>query len=438
LNDQYLARYCTAVLCFAIIGLLSIRSAANLSVLLLLIPAVLRLRADIGLARDAGALQPLAFVALAMCLPLVSVILGELLRGDFAPKPLDAPSRLAFCVPPMFMLWALRVNVARIARICAPIALIVTLTVTLAFPQYTQAWSGRFATRFVDPNSLGAFSAVLCALCLFGLRRRESGERLERLSFWLALVGLGSGLWLILGAGSRGGMVAYCVVLALWLIGFKPRFDLKVVTISAAAAAAILSVNLAVNRAPVALFASAPVEIHKWLTRTDPDTSSGQRLSMWQMSIELIAREPLAGYGDRGIAAQVHDPALVAMATPLARNTLANNGPHNELLAAALRSGVHGAIAVIALFMVPGVVFWRRRNDPDPNVAMACRMGMGLLAAMATGSITIEVFALKYSASGFGLLLAALVAQALSGQGPQPPLGSKSHPDRRASLEPGR
>jgi O-antigen ligase len=421
--DQYLAWYAAAVLCFAIVGLLSIRSAANLSVLLLLVPAVLRVRGDLSRARDLGALQPLGFIAVALCLPLVSVILGELLRGDFSAKPLDAPSRLAFCVLPMLMLWALRVDVARLVRFCAPIALIVTLVVTLGFPQYTQNWGGRFATRFVDPNSLGAFSAMLCALCLFGLRRRGRGrrvndrddrdDRLEGVAFWLGLAGLGAGLWLILGAGSRGGMMAYCVVLLGWLVSVRPRFDPKVVAISTVAAAAILSVNLAVNRAPVALFASAPVEVHKWLTRTDPDTSSGQRLSMWLMSVELIARRPFAGYGDRGLAAQVHDPVIVAMATPLARSTFANNGPHNEVLAAALRSGVHGGIAVLVLFLVPAAAFWRRRNDPDPDVAMACRLGLGLLLAMAAGSITIEVFTLKYAASGFGLLLAALAAQAL-------------------------
>jgi hypothetical protein len=103
------------------------------------------------------------------------------------------------------MLWALRVDVARLVRFSAPIALVVTLLVTLAFPQYAQNWGGRFATRFVDPNSLGAFSAMLCALCLFGLRRRPDDDHIDRAAFWLALVGLGSGLWLILGAGSRGG-----------------------------------------------------------------------------------------------------------------------------------------------------------------------------------------------------------------------------------------
>ena len=411
--DQYLARYAAAVLCFAIVGLLSIRSAANLSVLLLLVPALLRVRGDLCKARELGALQPLGLIAVALCLPLVSVILGQLLRGDFSAKPLDAPSRLAFCVLPMLMLWALRVDVAKLVRFSAPIALIVTLVVTLSSPQYAQNWGGRFANRFVDPNSLGAFSAVLCALCLFGLRRRQSDDCVERTAFWLGLAGLGSGLWLILGAGSRGGMVAYCVVLVCWLVSVRPRFDPKVVAISAVAAAAILSVNLAVNRAPVALFASAPVEVHKWLTRTDSDTSSGQRLSMWLISVELIARRPFAGYGDRGLAAQVDDPVIIEMATPLARSTFASNGPHNEILAAALRSGVHGAIAVLALFMVPAVVFWRRRNAPDPEVARACRLGLGLLLAMAAGSITIEVFTLKYAASGFGLLLAALAAQAL-------------------------
>jgi O-antigen ligase len=134
---------------------------------------------------------------------------------------------------------------------------------------------------------------------------------------------------------------------------------------------------------------------------------------MWLVSVELIARRPFSGYGDRGLAAQMHDPVIVEMTTPLARSTFANNGPHNEILAAALRSGVHGGIAVIVLFTVPAVAFWRRRNDSDPDVAMACRLGLGMLLAMAAGSITIEVFTLKYAASGFGLLVAALAAQAL-------------------------
>jgi len=46
-------------------------------------------------------------------------------------------------------------------------------------------------------------------------------------------------------------------------------------------------------------------EISSWLNKTNIDTSTGLRLSMWQISWILIKQAPFCGYGDLGYQSQL-------------------------------------------------------------------------------------------------------------------------------------
>jgi O-antigen ligase len=91
------------------------------------------------------------------------------------------------------------------------------------------------------------------------------------------------------------------------------------------------------------------------------------------------------------------------------------NGPHNELLANALRSGVLGILSVLGLYLLPLAVFWQGLKESTGFPRLANLMGIAVVVAYMVFGITLEVFNLKFSASFYGFLIAVLAAQGMSG-----------------------
>ncbi|MBI0326465.1 hypothetical protein [Burkholderia plantarii] len=93
-------------------------------------------------------------------------------------------------------------------------------------------------------------------------------------------------------------------------------------------------------------------------------------------------------------------------------------GPHNELLANLLRSGVAGGLAVVMLFAVPLDLFRRARGaGADANARRAADTGIAFMICLMLACVTFEMFTLKYTASFNALVVATLVAQALGAGG---------------------
>jgi O-antigen ligase len=411
---------CLAALLFAAVaGYLSLRGATNVCLMLLALLSLAGLR---GAWRDAGrrgTRRALLLAAAALTAPIVSVAIGQALRGEWIAKAFDAPSRLLLAIPVMLAFHHRRIDAMRILGFAAPLALIELVVQVRLDPHALVAWQGRYATYFVDTDMFGVYTLLLALFALFGLAPAGSGGarpgwmRSSMLPRVLVALGVCAGAYLVMASQTRTAYLLVPVAALLWLGLRRPALDARTaVCVLLALVAGVAAFSGAMDR-----LASIYSDVSTWADASNPDTSGGFRLTMWRIAWTLFLHRPWQGYGDIGFRALLDAPWITSFASERARQTI-HAGPHNELLANLLRSGVAGGLAVAMLFAVPLGLFQRVRvAGADANARRAADTGIAFMICLMLACVTFEMFTLKYTASFNALVIATLVAQALGGGG---------------------
>lgn len=411
-GNRYLDSYLQIVLASSILGYLSIKGWTNISLFLLLLPALLSIKAAWDSWKSPTLVADLRLVILCLALPVLAILISQSLRGVWLLRAYDGPARLLLSIPLFLYFGYKRLDFARLLRLSAPIALLLLVPVVHSHPDLIARWGNRFATPFVDPNAFGTYTLVLAAFCLLSVKPALTAN--PRWQVYLSLVGLTAGLYLVAGSETRGSWLTFPILLLLWLVLNRPHLGAK--ALAGLGSALILGLIFTLWFSPELsdrLFSSFR-ELLAWLDGSDPDTSTGQRLTMWRISWELFQHSPWAGYGDTGFLDYLDKPWIETISTVVARETFAGHGPHNELLANLLRSGVLGGIAALGLLFVPGCLFWRHRN------LESSQLGLALITCLLFSGISIEVLTLKYTNSFYGIVIAGLTAQTLRAQSGTP------------------
>jgi O-antigen ligase len=405
--------YLWFVLASSILGFLSLRGWTNITLFLLLVPALACFRRALAAARAEQTQGALVAVAIAMAMPFLVLLVSQALRQDLIVKAYDGPLRMLIAIPILYYLYYKRVDFARLLGVVAPLALFILVAQVNLDPKALAHWGGRFATYFVDTDMFGVYALVLAAFCLFSIDNviRSSGKFL----LVLQIAGFAAGMYLVVGSNTRASWLALPFVLLLWPLLRTSRLERQ--TSITLASLVIVGLGLAFTLYPGAAerLYSGYQEVAQWFDGSNRNTSAGLRLTMWHMSWELFKHSPWVGYGDLGFRAYLSEPWITAIASPEARGIIFV-GPHNEFLANLLRSGVLGGLSVLCLFFAPLTVFWQQRRHPDSQVAKACHLGLAYLVGLMVCSISFEVFTLKYTASFYGLIIAGLAAQAIHGR----------------------
>lgn len=407
-GNRYLDSYLQIVLASSILGYLSIKGWTNISLFLLLLPGLLSIKAACDSWKSPTLAADLRLVILCLALPLLAILISQSLRGVWLMRAYDGPSRLMLSIPLLFYFGHKRLDFARLLRLCAPLALLLIIPVVHSHPDLIAHWGNRFATPFVDPNAFGTYTLVLAAFCLFSLKPALNAN--PRWQVYLSLVGLTAGLYLVAGSETRGSWLTLPVLLLLWLALNRPYLGAKALAgLGSALTLGLISTLWFSPELSDRLFSSFR-ELWAWLDGSAPDTSTGQRLTMWRISWELFKHSPWAGYGNSDFHNYLDVPWIEAISTSIARETFAGHGPHNELLANLLRSGIPGGIATLGLLVIPGHLFWRHRN------LESSQLGLAFITCLLFCGISIEVLTLKYTNSFYGIVIAGLIAQTLRAQ----------------------
>lgn len=411
---------CLAALLFAAVaGYLSLRGATNVCLMLLALLSLAGLR---GAWRDAGrrgTRRALLLAAAALTAPIVSVAIGQALRGEWVAKAFDAPSRLLLAIPVMLAFHHRRIDAVRILGFAAPLALIELVVQVRLDPHALVAWQGRYATYFVDTDMFGVYTLLLALFALFGLAPTGPGGarpgRMRSSTLPRALVALGvcAGAYLVMASQTRTAYLLVPVAALLWLGLRRPALDAR----TAVCALLALVAGVAAFSGAMDRLASIYSDVSTWADASNPDTSGGFRLTMWRIAWTLFLHRPWQGYGDTGFRALLDAPWITSFASERARQMI-HAGPHNELLANLLRSGVAGGFAVAMLFAVPLGLFRRARiAGADAVARRGADTGIAFMVCLMLACVTFEMFTLKYTASFNALVIATLVAQALGGGG---------------------
>lgn len=350
-----------------------------------------------------------AAIVTCLVLPLIAVILSQLIRADWVWKYLDGPSRLVLAAIAFLWLQRQHVDFLRVFRVTCPLSIFFALFFVWLDPKPTELWLGRFATSIADTNTFGIHIILLGFLSFMMLQL--SSPR----SWWLKglLAGsVGIAAYLSIGSQTRTGWIALPFLGLVWLHAM--RRDLRKMAVTSVAIMAFLGA-VTISYPPVQDRAkSIYEELHDYISGNNPNTSGGARIGIWRIAIELFKHRPLGGYGDYAqFKNYLELPAVRAVANDFAVDTI-RNGPHNEILANALRSGLFGVISVLGLYLVPLFVLWRGQALTSGSAYVANNLGLVTVVAFFVFGVTLEVFNLKFCASFYGFLVAVFAAQGMS------------------------
>ena len=350
-------------------------------------------------------------VIMALASGFLAILVSQLLRQNVIFKPYDGPLRMLLCAPIFLLLVKKKIDFVQIFQYICPLSLLILLVFVQLYPVPMNTWSdNRFGTYFVDPNTIGIYTMLLAFMCLFSIDAVSKDSLALRL---LKYAGVMAGFYLELKSQTRGAWIAEPAMLILWAaLHWQSKSKVALLTSTLISVLAILGFYFLTDFFHDRVN-SIYYEIASWLNKTNTDTSTGIRLSMWQISWVLFKQNSFCGYGDLGYQAQLLMPRIQSAFSREAISTMEHVGPHNEYLATLVRSGIFGLGAVLLQFCVPGRVFIRGLKSSFKAIKGTSAMGLCLVMGMMITSLSLEVLTLKYTSSFYGLMIAALCASVL-------------------------
>jgi O-antigen ligase len=354
--------------------------------------------------------------AAVFCLPILAILISQQIRDDFDLARYDAPSRFVFAIPILLVLIKRCISIRGVLEWVLPLSLILTVAAWHWLPKTNWAVDpNRLTTYFIDPLSFGRLCLELGLLSLLMMGRCAGRSTvycvlLNGLKLTAVVIGLGFSIY----SDSRTGWFALPLVFYFYLVKSLPMRRLYSTLV-----AALLIIVTSVG------FYSLSSHVHDrvqlaWqevmnykMSEVNPDVSVGMRMSFARMGWYYFKLQPLAGWGDKGFAGHVNDPAISSFATQFTREFALTAGFHNEITTNAVRSGIWGLISSLALFLVPLVFFARvvLQGGAGSTVAFLgfCYVLMEFIAGMST-----EVLNLKFTATFYACMLALWVAATLN------------------------
>ncbi len=338
-------------------------------------------------------------IVFALLAIFLSVFIGQAVRGRFILDAYDGPSRLIFALPILIAIYKLKIDFGKILSLTLPLAL---LAIFIYANSGTHNYGDRLTTHYLDPIFWGNFSIIMGLICLASIQETDSvALKLYK------LFGLGLGVTMSILSQSRAGWVAAVVLIMIWPFINRKRLTLnKLILFSlliiATLALLYLTVNSFQSRIDIAIS-----EVINWSNRTQTETSTGIRLTMWKMTAYFFSLSPWVGYGEYSALPALGDTYIQSFADAESIKTIQCCGPHNEIAAQILRSGLLGIIALLANYFLPAYIFARLKAHQSKSMGIILCLGI-FICGFGT-----EMLGLKISYTFYALLLAGLLATSL-------------------------
>ena len=270
------------------------------------------------------------------------------------------------------------------------------------------------ATGAVHPILFGNLSlsmGVMAVAALAGLGRRH---KLFALLVMLAAI---AGMLASILSKSRGGWVAIPPLALLFAWGLSSVLSVRRVLLSLVA----LGVVLVVAYQTPATGLRSRIEqtagnVTRYLESKDVrdgarGTSIGSRFEMWKSAWNMFTENPLlgGGWGEfRDYTRKLIRQGVISPAVGRYYHA------HNEYLSTLAKGGLLGFMALMALFLVPGWIFFQIfKSNSDETSRSIALAGLVLILAFMSFALSEAIFERSRPVLFFGFYLAVLMAQAI-------------------------
>ena len=360
--------------------------------------------------------QPGMTLAVAALLsPILAVAISSALRHSLYWPLFDSPARFCLAIPVLLFAVRTRFDASKLLQFAFPAALLITLAQQHLVAQPMHWGTSRMATYFADPLVFGYVSMTFALVSAVSINLTGKDE-LPVVAFKLA--GAFAGFYLSIESGSRTGWMAIPIVLGVWACQHRSSKKLaQVVGVVAASSliAAVIYLTSSTVHPRVDLIASEMVA-YPW-TGIAPDNAVGSRITFLRMAWDLFFQSPMGGLGDTRFEQFAVPSKIHSYASAKAIYTAFNSGFHNEIVTNAIRSGIFGLAASMALFAVPFAVFIRKLKSDDRTSKANAVIGITFVICMFASSLSTEVLDMKYMASFYALSVALLCGSTLARHG---------------------
>jgi O-antigen ligase len=406
------------ILSLSILLFLIIRGATNIGVILLSLLGLILLIQDLkknklNILSGHFLLLSIGFGAL-----FIASLSAQIGSNQFQISSLDGPLRIFLGLFIFILLLRIKLNLIYLLSLIIPISLFfLFIDLTFFDKAFLNNWGGRYASYFVDPNTLGGQCGILTALNFYFLITQFKKKILLDL---LRLLGVFSGLALTFYAQSRGGWLSFiCIFIFILLIErsiiyklLKER-DLNFFFYTFALLTFCILLYAFNKTQLLARTASIYSEIILWKDGY-PNLYEGAvyaRLAMWEVGLLLLKEKFFFGFGENHMEFSIlkyYESFPPELQEPL--NIIVKTGPHSDFLAKALASGILGVFGYFFTILIPLFFFLKFFYCPLQIPRDSARLGTSYIIGIVISGLFNEALSLKYLCSFYGLLLAIFLA----------------------------
>jgi O-antigen ligase len=348
------------------------------------------------------------------CTPICAVLFSQILRDQFYAPDFDSVSRFLIALPIFYALIGYKLSVLKNLQYAIGIGLIITFLVMPWIPKFYGVdhplYLERQATYFIDPLTFGRLCLTFGFMMLFTINLYKKDQWYE-IIFKLICTALG--VYLSFRSGSRTGwLVLPFVFLFLAYLNFpKSKLKATAFTLIFGLVFIITSYSTSTKVQQHINDAMSNIENYHW-NSPNPETSLGERISFARMGLYYFKLNPLEGFGHDGYKSHHDDPELQVFAIEATRHAPAEGANfHNEFITNMVAYGLGGIIYTCLLFFAPLALFlysWTKKLQPKLSA-----LGIIYVLSEFLSSLSYEVFAYKFTASLYAIMVTILIAEML-------------------------
>ncbi len=358
-----------------LIPALALTSAVGGPVILYLtaLIALVAMAANLVQRSEPFALKEMSAMIVALTAPLLAMLISSVYLGVWSSSEIEKLLRFALAVPICWMLlraprnWLQQVQWSLLFGAFAGSLMLVYIIHEPSLGRgAVSEYGGRYnAVAFADLTIFFGLASVLTLPWrLSPWPRLEAGLKIAAVPICLY------GVWVSQTRSSWALLLVFALVYLLtkrqWQRRTKLIFVAALVVIMAAGAA--LSWNSKESRWKNMVSDVSRYEQH------DRDTSVGIRIQLWKASWLMFRESPLVGVGVPNFRPELVKLQKQGIVTELVSTDYGE--PHNDMLGALAGYGLLGLLSMLALYLVPAAVFWRRSASDDPVVHVGSQIGM--------------------------------------------------------------
>lgn len=340
--------------------------------------------------RPGLALQRQDYLLIGVLLAYFLIFTANMLYHGDPPREFDMPLRallaipvllLLLAYPPRPMFWWAGLSVGAIAG--ATYALMEFIPDSLIRPQAATS----------NPIHYGNVSMLLGILALCGL----DWARLQAHRYaWsgLLLAGCLAGIVGSVISGSRGGWLALPVCLIIMAIHHAKNHGRRHLTVTLSLLFVLVGLAYAIPHSPVQQRVATVIsELQKYKNDGDVSTSVGQRLVMWDTATELVKEHLWLGMGRTGYLQQ---KKVMLAEGKISKLVSDYTNAHSDYLDVLVKRGITGVLALLALLLLPLILFARTSHRGPVGARPFALAGMLLctcymIFGLTTSSLTLNI-----------------------------------------------